>query len=365
MSDSELLQRFARQGDQAAFAEIVQRHLNLVYSTAVRLVHGDAHAAKDICQHVFIDLARKAHELTPHPCLAGWLYASTRFAALHTLRSAQRRTARETEAQTMSADTTPASDWDRIRPVLDDALQELDPRDREFVVLRFFGQQSYAAIAQQFSVTENAAQKAVSRALDVLNGALSRRGVTSTATALTAVLGQSIVAAPTSLVGSITGAAASGVAASTATSILGVVKLAAVVTAAAGLAGAYGYWTGTRRQLDAVVAESAVRDRQLEAERRSNLEKLRLANNRIAAAEAETATLLQAIERAKTEREKAVAAAGPSPIPAAQSQPYSIKPGDSASKIARIYRITLPALRDLNPDVDWARLKVGQTIKLP
>ena len=63
--DSELLRRYAEARSQDAFAELVQRHLTLVYSTALRQAGGDAHLAQDVTQMVFTDLARKAAALDP------------------------------------------------------------------------------------------------------------------------------------------------------------------------------------------------------------------------------------------------------------------------------------------------------------
>src|SRR5436190_24286509 len=99
--DSELLRRYADQGDEKAFAELVRRHVNLVYSAALRQVNGDAHLAADATQLVFTDLARKAGSLAGHRVLAGWLFTSTRFAAAKLIRGERRRHAREQEAQLM------------------------------------------------------------------------------------------------------------------------------------------------------------------------------------------------------------------------------------------------------------------------
>src|ERR1041385_3693351 len=97
--DGELLRRYIESHSESAFAELVARHLDLVYSTALRQVNGDAHLAQDVAQTVFIDLARKAATLTQRSVLTGWLYTSSSFAAAKAVRTEQRRQTHEQEAQ--------------------------------------------------------------------------------------------------------------------------------------------------------------------------------------------------------------------------------------------------------------------------
>ena len=214
--DAELLRRYAEQRSEAAFAELVRRHLNLVYSAAMRLTRGDTHRAEDVAQLVFTDLARKAAALSRRPVLAGWLYTSTHYATAKILRTEQRRQTREQEAQAMHellSNAAPEADWDRLRPVLDTAMRELNERDREAVLLRFFEGHDFAEVGAKLHLTENAARMRVDRALDKLRVRLSNRGVTSTAAALAAALAnQAVVAAPAGLAATVTGAALSGTA---------------------------------------------------------------------------------------------------------------------------------------------------------
>jgi DNA-directed RNA polymerase specialized sigma24 family protein len=92
--DAELLDRYVRLNSEGAFAELVQRHINLVYSAALRQVAGDAHLAEDVTQSVFGDLARKAAALAQRQELTGWLYTSTHFAASKAVRAERRRRVR-------------------------------------------------------------------------------------------------------------------------------------------------------------------------------------------------------------------------------------------------------------------------------
>ena len=207
--DATLLQRYARDRSESDFAELVRRHLNLVYSAALRQVNGDAHLAQDVTQLVFTDLARKAAQLAGHRVLAGWLFTSTRFAAAKLVRGEQRRRTREQEARLMQeSDPSASLDWERVRPVLDDALAELDERDREAILLRYLEGHDFASVGAKLALTDNAARMRVDRAVDKLRSLLARRGVTSSAAALALVLAnQAVVAAPAGLAATVTGTA--------------------------------------------------------------------------------------------------------------------------------------------------------------
>ena len=211
LDDADLLIRFSQDRSNEAFAELVSRHLNFVYSNALRQVAGDTHLAEDVAQSVFADLARKAKEISKCPVLARWLYTSTHHAAAKAVRSEQRRRARETIAQAMhdiSNDPANDTDWARIRPWLDEALRSLNRRDRDAILLRFFETRSFAAIGTRLGLNENAARMRVDRALEKLRTNLCRRGMTSTTVAIAAVLyNEALIAAPPGLVAAITNAA--------------------------------------------------------------------------------------------------------------------------------------------------------------
>jgi RNA polymerase sigma factor (sigma-70 family) len=123
--------------------ELVQRHINRVYSAAIRETGGDASTAEDITQAVFAELARKASSLVRHEALAGWLYTCVRRMTASVRRAEVRRERREREAQTMNElCDSPDSVWQQIRPVLDDAMHQLSETDHTAVVLRFFEDRS-------------------------------------------------------------------------------------------------------------------------------------------------------------------------------------------------------------------------------
>jgi len=255
--DAELLRRYANENSEPAFAELVQRHLGLVYHAALRQVGGDAHRAQDVAQTVFTDLARKAEALARRPVLAGWLYTSTRYAAAQVVRSERRRRVREQEAHTMNenlSDPTPAADWEHMRPVIDDALQALNERDREAVLLRFFENRPFAEVGARMAASEDAARVRVDRALEKMRAELARRGVTSTTAALAlALAGQSAVAAPAGLAAAVTHAALAGAAGGgllAAGTFMSMTKIQLGLTATLVAAGATGFVVQARTNAD-------------------------------------------------------------------------------------------------------------------
>ena len=204
MDDLQLLRRYADEGSEDAFGELVARHVNLVYSAALRRTGGDAHLAEDVAQLVFADLARKAPALPPGVVLAGWLHRASGFAAAQLIRGERRRQLREQEAVTMNH-SEPAPDWEHIRPLLDAALDELGAADRDAVVLRFMEQRSLAAVGAALGTNEEAARKRVHRALEKMRARLVRQGVTTTAASLSAAIAVNAVqVAPAGLAATLT-----------------------------------------------------------------------------------------------------------------------------------------------------------------
>jgi RNA polymerase sigma factor (sigma-70 family) len=196
MGDWQLLQAYARDRSEAAFAELVRLHLNWVYSVALRHV-GDSQLAEDVAQSVFVLLARKAHELRPGTLVGGWLFRTTCLVAGHARRAEQRRKRRETTACTMSPDTaSPDTDeilWEQLAPHLDQAVAALSEADRSAILLRFYEKMPLHQVGEKLGVSEEAAKKRVSRAVEKLREFLERRGVKLTGLALAAVLADKTV----------------------------------------------------------------------------------------------------------------------------------------------------------------------------
>ncbi len=246
--DAELLSRYAAEQSEAAFAELTRRHVDLVHSAALRLMNGDVHAAQDVTQQVFTEVARQAKRLARHPALVGWLYTTTRQMASRMHRTDQRRQAREQEATIMNQllhDDTPPADWNQLRPVIEDVMHELDDRDRHAVLLRYFQNKTLHEVGAALNLTENAARMRVDRALDKLRGKLARHGITTTAAALAVVMtANAVQAAPAGLAATISIAAIAGSALQTST-LIAATKTIAMTTiqktiVAAALAAAVG-----------------------------------------------------------------------------------------------------------------------------
>jgi RNA polymerase sigma factor (sigma-70 family) len=238
MTDSQqLLAEYAAQGSEAAFRELVARYLNLVYSTALRLVGGDPQLAEDVAQTVFIGLAKKGRTLSSEVMLGGWLHQHTYYVATRAVRREQRRQTREREAVEMSTlqDDSGAS-WRKLAPILDEAITQLGGEDRTAIVLRFFEQRDFRSVGAALGSTQDAARVRVNRALEKLQILLKQRGVALSVGALGTVLtAGAITAAPAGLVVAISSAALAG--APTGTGItLTLVKLMATTKLKLGIA---------------------------------------------------------------------------------------------------------------------------------
>jgi RNA polymerase sigma factor (sigma-70 family) len=229
-SDLELLQRFARDRAQDAFTELVNRHLNFVYSAALRQVRSPQ-LAEEIAQSVFTDLACQADAIRPDSALVAWLHVVTRRAAVDAIRKESRRHVREQiAAEKMNTINATEATWPDLAPLLDEAVTTLDEADRAAVLLRFFDNKSLHEVGAQLGVSDDAAQKRVSRALEKLRGFFSKRKITVGAGSLGILISANAVqAAPAGLVATISATALAGTAATT-TTIISTTKGIAMTT---------------------------------------------------------------------------------------------------------------------------------------
>ena len=206
-SDLELLARYRQNTAEDAFAELVRRHLGLVHSAALRQVRSPQ-LAEEVAQVTFINLARHAGRLAPDTILAAWLYQVTRREAIEVIRREVRRQLREQIFIDMNATNVIANDWTHLEPLLDEGMQALAEPDRAAVLLRYFENKSLREVGATLGVTEDAAQKRVSRAVDHLSEFLSKRGVATGASGLAILISANAAqAVPIGLIDSISTAA--------------------------------------------------------------------------------------------------------------------------------------------------------------
>jgi RNA polymerase sigma factor (sigma-70 family) len=213
MGDWELLEDYVKTRSEAAFTELVRRHIDWIYSVALRRV-GDPQLAEEVVQTVFALLARKAGSLRPGTVPGGWLFRSTCFVAKCSLRAEQRRKGREEMASVMMTTAQPDETervWEGLAPHLDDAVASLSETDRSAVLLRFYQKQSFSEVGQHLGLSEEAAKKRVSRTVEKLRDYLTRRGVVLGGAVLASLLVERAVqAAPATLTASVLKAAGAG-----------------------------------------------------------------------------------------------------------------------------------------------------------
>jgi RNA polymerase sigma factor (sigma-70 family) len=232
-SDRELLLSYVQHADESAFGEFVRRHVGIVYSAALRRTGGRAHLAEDVSQRVFTSCARQAVWLVEHPAPVGWLFRTTRNAAIDAIRSEARRenALRSFAAMPDNSSPCPEAEWDRLRPVLDEALDRLPERDRDIILLRYFSGLSFPELGERLSMSENAARMRAARALEKLRRILGARGVGSSTAALGLLLSQPVLAsAPAGLAGVVSAAAVAGAPAGAATGILPLLIMSKITT---------------------------------------------------------------------------------------------------------------------------------------
>jgi RNA polymerase sigma factor (sigma-70 family) len=232
MEDMALVREFGRHHSEAAFTELVRRHLNLVYSVAFRLTN-NAGDTEDVAQAVFIILARKAVALSERTLVTGWLYETTRFTSARLLRTNARRRRREQIAYMQSSlnETDTAHTWQQLSPHLETAMSQLTEGDRALLLLRFYENKTAAAVASLLGIRENTAHKREERAVAKLRKYFAKCGVSLSCAAIAgAISAHSVQAAPETLANMVsTGAMAAGTAAasSTLTLVKGTLKIMA------------------------------------------------------------------------------------------------------------------------------------------
>jgi RNA polymerase sigma factor (sigma-70 family) len=267
-TDYELLRAYAHHGSEAAFAQLVERHLPLVWSAARRQM-ADAQLAEDVAQQVFALLAQKGPGLSSTDILPGWLYRTTSFVTSRALRGEQRRRVREQSAHAHMNEASSPSPWHEIEPLIDLAMTELNEPDRDAVVLRFFQNKSLHEVGVALGTNEGAAQKRLSRAVEKLRAFFVRHGKSvSTGTLTTALATGAVQPAPATLATSISVLALSG-ATTTGTSVISLMSSAALkstLAATAGLAVAVAVFIQQQRVTELRAVNDALQARLQKAE---------------------------------------------------------------------------------------------------
>ncbi|MDB5173160.1 MAG: hypothetical protein JWN51_1933, partial [Phycisphaerales bacterium] len=211
MDDLKLIEQYARQGSRPALEELVRRYVDTVYSAALRQTR-DANDAADVTQAVFLLFSKKAGRLGKDVVVGGWLLRATHYACLHLRRAESRRKRHEQRVATMTpaadkpGQTRHASDpdWEKVAPLLDEAVATLGGTTRSAVVLRFFENKSYKEVAQRLSISEPSARQRVSRAVTQLREFFSKRGVVLSAGGIEAlVIAHAVQPAPAGMAGTV------------------------------------------------------------------------------------------------------------------------------------------------------------------
>ena len=209
MDDAELLREYAERHSDPAFTELVERHVNLVYSTALRMVRDPA-LAEDVVQSVFVQLARKAPTIRDGNALPGWLYRVTHCQAANALRAERTRRVRETEAM-MQAEIEANTAWEYIGSGLEEAMHSLSAADQNLVVLRFFEERNWREVGEALALSEDTVQRRACRALEKMRAHFARRGVAVSSSVIGLTIAANAVhAAPAGLASAMAGASLAG-----------------------------------------------------------------------------------------------------------------------------------------------------------
>jgi RNA polymerase sigma factor (sigma-70 family) len=317
-TDQTLLREYAERRSETAFAELVRRHIDLVHSAAFRMT-GQATAAQDVSQAVFLALAQNAARLVEHPVLSGWLHCTARNLAAKSVRAAVRRQHHEQEAATvnelLSANTE--APWADIAPHLDAALGELEDTERDVIMLRYFEKKSAPEMAAQIGISAEAAQKRVNRAVERLRQLFATRGISAGAGGLVAVISANAVqGAPAGLAATISTAALASALVSNSTIITATTKTIAMtalqktlITATAAVVVGGGIYQSrhaselqtrieTLQQQQAPLSEQV---QQLQQERDEAANRLAEASNRIAELSGQMAPLNSEVVKLRAE----------------------------------------------------------------
>ena len=244
-TDLALLDRFRRARDADAFAEIVTRYQDFVYSTCLRTLDNPADA-QDVAQECFLRLLRKAD--TVQASLGGWLHRCATDLSIDELRSRAARKNREEASVQMNGHSNPDPTWHELAPHLDQAINELPDELRHVVVEHFLQRRTQADVAKELGVSKMTVSRRVDDAIGLLREKLKKAGVVVSAALLATLITENAVqAAPAALAASLSkltiiAATESGGAAATAGGGAGIGKLAIIAAVIGAVAVGIGVW---------------------------------------------------------------------------------------------------------------------------
>jgi RNA polymerase sigma factor (sigma-70 family) len=198
MTDAQLLDRFLNRRDQGAFAGLVARHGSMVLAVCRGVLKNQADA-EDAFQATFLVLFRKAGGLRSVGSIGSWLYRVAYRIALRANAVAARRRQRFSEGGTMAAEAASSGEagLDReLLPIIHAEIDRLPDRYRAPITLCYLEGLSYEQAAQQLGWPLGTVGSRIARARELLRSRLTRRGVTATTAALSALLASEARAAP-------------------------------------------------------------------------------------------------------------------------------------------------------------------------
>src|SRR6478735_2894333 len=207
-SDVQLLSRFFRDKEDAAFSLLVERHGPLVLGVCRRVLR-DANDAEDAFQATFLCLVHKGANLRDPARLSSWLYGVAQRTACKLRSKAAFRTKSERQAGQMQAESDQSdSTLEELQAVLDEEIKRLPEKYALPLVLCYFEGKTNAQAAAQLGWPEGSISRRLSRARELLKSRLSKRGLAISAALITAVFARPAVAAvPSGLLAATTRAA--------------------------------------------------------------------------------------------------------------------------------------------------------------
>jgi RNA polymerase sigma factor (sigma-70 family) len=190
LSDGELLERFCRRHEEAAFAVIVQRHGPMVLGVCRRVLN-DLQQAEDAFQATFLVLVRKAASIRKGASLGSWLYGVAQRIAVRARSQAARRRTLERRSIAMSqSEPLDETTWHEFRKALDDELGRLPDRYRAPVVLCCLEGKTHEQAAQELGCPKSSLSGRLARARALLRERLARRGLGLSTYLLVSLLGR-------------------------------------------------------------------------------------------------------------------------------------------------------------------------------